>query len=92
MIETEKAELLPLNCGRLRFTPPVTMTIARDCWWNYNTPGRSKLKQRKAGQERPEQLFRQRLFAQRMWRLSGLHKQVPIIRRGNVRDKITTHN
>ena len=92
MIETEKAELLSLNCGRLRFTPPVTMTIAKDCWWNYNTPGWSKLKQRKAGQERPEQQLRQRLLTQRMWRLSGLHKQVPIIRRGNVRDRITTHN
>jgi hypothetical protein len=71
MIETEKAELLSLNCGRLRFTQPVTRTIAKDCWWNYNTPGRSKLKQRKAGQERPEQTkpeqqFRQRLLAQRM--------------------------
>jgi len=54
MIETEKAELLSLNCGRLRFTPPVIMTIAKDCWWNYNTPGRSKLKQGKVGQERPE--------------------------------------
>ncbi len=70
MIETEKAEVLSLNCGRFRFTPPVTM-IAKDCWWNNNTPGRSKLKQRKAGQERPEQTkpekqFRQRLLAQRM--------------------------
>ena len=71
MIETEKAELLSLNCGGLRFTPPVTMMIAKDCWWNNNTPVRGKLKQRKAGQERPEQTkpekqFRQRLLAQRM--------------------------
>jgi hypothetical protein len=39
MIETEKAELLSLNYGQLRFTPPVTMMIAKDCWWNNNTPG-----------------------------------------------------